>query len=204
MDGPLKIIKFGKKEIYLYEHTLRKTRKNHLLIYECRPKFTVALIRTPRLSPYHAKFQVPLSFSKYDLRDYLFHAYNIRALSIRSSVAQQPIRDSMEAPRQWFRPEAKKYMTIEMDKPFVWPKEPESWEPWGKEQKEKGEKDSVNEMQAGAEKKREAAQVLRKQAAGLLRGEGSGTEKGRVLEEWEKRRTGKFISGDEGEFKIRV
>lgn len=95
-------------------------------------------------------------------------------------------------------------MTIEMDKPFVWPKEPESWEPWGKEEKEKGEKDSVDEMQPRHEKQKESAEALREHAVEVLRGEGGSRRTGNVLEQWEKRRTGKFVSGDDAEYKIRV
>jgi len=97
------------------------------------PKFTIALLRPPpNLSPYHARFLVPLDLGKLDLRDYLFHAYNIQATNIRSYVEQQKVRVQYQTGgRRWRRPRAKKYMTVEMDKPFVWPAEPENWEAWG-------------------------------------------------------------------------
>ncbi|KAF1840784.1 mitochondrial ribosomal protein subunit L23 [Cucurbitaria berberidis CBS 394.84] len=110
-----KLIAFGSKKIYL-------------------PKFTVALVRTPSISPYHARFLVPLDFSKYDLRDYLYHAYNVKCFNIRSYVKQMPVRDTREQPRHWFRPESKKYMTVEMDDPFVWPELPDL-EPWGQKER---------------------------------------------------------------------
>ena len=89
------------------------------------------MVRTHGLSPYHARFSVPLDFSKYDLRDYLYHAYNVRCFNIRSYVKQMPVRDAQEQPRHWFRPESKKYMTVEMEQPFVWPALPEDTKPWG-------------------------------------------------------------------------
>ncbi|KAJ5020291.1 hypothetical protein J3E73DRAFT_395636 [Bipolaris maydis] len=131
-----KLIAFGSKKIYL-------------------PKFTVALVRTPKLSPYHARFLVPLDFSKYDLRDYLYHAYNVKCFNIRSYVKQMPVRDTREQPRHWFRPESQKYMTVEMEQPFVWPEIPDL-EPWGQR-----EKQNNND-------KREAARKLREQAKKLL------------------------------------
>ncbi|KAF2019001.1 hypothetical protein BU24DRAFT_458720 [Aaosphaeria arxii CBS 175.79] len=180
MDLPSKIVRFGTKEIYL-------------------PKFTVALMRTPKLSPYHAKFQVPLNFSKLDLRDYLFHAYNVRALSIRSFVKQEPVRDHESAPRQFFRPEAKKYMTIEMDKPFVWPATPESWEPWGRKQKRAQQEQVMDSMGAETpEGHRKEGEELRRQAQAVL-GKRSG-----ALKEWEKKRSSKTGDVDEPQFKIKV
>ncbi|KAF2691291.1 hypothetical protein K458DRAFT_288827 [Lentithecium fluviatile CBS 122367] len=147
-----KIIAFGSKQIFL-------------------PKFTIALTRTPSLSPYHARFQVPLNFSKFDLRDYLFHAYRIKCHNIRSYVKQMPVRDTREQPRHFFREESKKYMTVEMDTPFVWPKEPKSWEPWGK----KDRKEAIKDMSRGSgapdhEAQRKEMEALRVQAKEMLGG----------------------------------
>ncbi|KAH7095378.1 mitochondrial ribosomal protein subunit L23 [Paraphoma chrysanthemicola] len=148
-----KLIAFGSKKIYL-------------------PKFTVALIRTPRLSPYEARFLVPLDFSKYDLRDYLFHAYNVKCFNIRSYVKQMPVRDTQAQPRHWFRPESKKYMTVEMEQPFVWPEIP-SLEPWGKKDKLKEEDDAVAASGAqDANSQRDAARKLRDQVEKLFKLEG--------------------------------
>lgn len=161
---PSRVIRFGKNPIYL-------------------PKFTITLLRTPKLSPYHAKFQVPLYFSKLDLRDYLYNAYNVRALSIRSVVQQQPVRDHVDAMRQFFRPESKKFMTIEMDKPFVWPAEPESWEPWGKSERAKRDQYAIDEAVGGDTVAiRKEALALREQAQALL--------EGRALVEEEEKKEG--------------
>ncbi|RAR11321.1 mitochondrial ribosomal protein subunit l23 [Stemphylium lycopersici] len=144
-----KLIAFGSKKIYL-------------------PKFTVALIRTPKLSPYHARFLVPLDFSKYDLRDYLFHAYNVKCFNIRSYVKQMPVRDTREQPRHWFRAESKKYMTVEMEQPFVWPEVPDL-EPWGQKEKQE-EVAEATRVNGGVDSNdaRNAARKLREQVRKLL------------------------------------
>ena len=90
-------------------------------------------MRTPSLPPTFAKFKVPYSFNKLDLRDYLFNVYGVRALSVRSFIKYMPVRQDKPdqlrpKPRRWFRPRGKKYMTVEMDKPFVWPSPPTDFE----------------------------------------------------------------------------
>jgi len=84
----------------------------------------ITFLRTPNLPPTFAKFIVPLTFNKLDLRDYLFHAYGVTVLRVRSYVEQQRVQSKGKAARRWYRPRAIKKMTVEMDKPFVWPEEP--------------------------------------------------------------------------------
>ncbi|TKA62319.1 hypothetical protein B0A49_07583 [Cryomyces minteri] len=96
------------------------------------PSFTITLLRTPRLPPRYATFIVPLNLNKLDIRDYLYNVYGITALSVRSYVQQQKVRHDrpdaiLPRPRKWFRPRAIKKMTVEMEKPFVWPEEPEDF-----------------------------------------------------------------------------
>lgn len=96
------------------------------------PDFALTLLRTPFLPPTFAKFLVPLHFNKLDLRDYLWHAYGVRCTNIRSFVQQQKMRQDDHSrkrpmPRRWYRGPAIKKMTVEMDKPFMWPEEPEDW-----------------------------------------------------------------------------
>lgn len=180
-----------------------------------RPKFTIALVRTPHLSAYHARFLVPLNFSKYDLRDYLYHAYNVKIYNIRSFVKQEPVRDTREQPRHWFRPDSKKYMTVEMEKPFVWPADPKSWEPWGKEEKEEQVKSMLRSLTHGQmmKDKRNEAAHLRKQAKEMLgwaekkameeaeeggekreeAAEASPERKKSLLEIWEEKRTPQML-----------
>jgi large subunit ribosomal protein L23 len=97
------------------------------------PNFTVTLLHTPFLSPFFAKFIVPLRFNKFDLRDYLWHAYRVKVLHIRSYIQQQKVRHDKPnklrpKPRRWFRPRAIKRMTVELRKPFVWPEVPENFD----------------------------------------------------------------------------
>lgn len=140
-----------------------------MLILSLRPKFTIAMVRTPGLSPYHARFLVPLDFSKYDLRDYLYHAYNVKCFNVRSYVKQMPIRDTVAQPRHWFRPDSKKYMTVEMEQPFVWPEVPQSLDPWGvSERKDDLRKAAEANGIVSVEQKKEHAKKLREQVKALL------------------------------------
>lgn len=183
-----KLIAFGSKKIYL-------------------PKFTVAMVRTPGLSPYHARFLVPLDFSKYDLRDYLYHAYNVKCFNIRSYVKQMPVRDLQSKQRSWFRADSEKYMTVEMEQPFVWPALPEDVKPWGigeyaKQVKENADKSGQIET---VDLKREKAKSLREQVKALLMKKDTSKSKRGVeedknlstLELWEKKRTHRVVLGDE-------
>jgi large subunit ribosomal protein L23 len=120
----------------------------------------------------------------------------VRALSVRSSIKQQPLRGVPEDPRRLFRPESKKYMTIEMDRPFVWPKEPEDFTPWGKKDREHDEKAMV-ETSVGREMA-EQIKGMREHAKSMVMGEEVG------LSAWEKQRSGKYIRAEEDSYKIKV
>jgi large subunit ribosomal protein L23 len=74
-----------------------------------------------------------LNLNKLDLRDYLYNCYGVRVLGVRSYIQQQKVRQDKPgakrpAPRRWYRPRAVKKMLVEMESPFVWPEEPESFE----------------------------------------------------------------------------
>lgn len=78
---------------------------------------------------------MPLHLNKLDMRDYLWHAYGVKCANIRSFVQQQKVRQDdpnskRPMPRRWYRGPAIKKMTVEMDKPFVWPDEPKDWTPY--------------------------------------------------------------------------
>lgn len=82
-----------------------------------------------------------------------------------------PVRDTREQPRHWFRPESKKYMTVEMEQPFVWPEIPDL-QPWGKEERRKEENDAV--AASGIQdtnQQRQAARRLREQVERLFKKE---------------------------------
>jgi hypothetical protein len=68
--------------------------------------------------------------NKLDLRDYLYHGYGVRALSVRSFIKQRPVEANREGSnrREYFRRQAIKFMTVEMDEPFIWPKKPDNFD----------------------------------------------------------------------------
>ncbi|KAI9675921.1 MAG: hypothetical protein M1829_003159 [Trizodia sp. TS-e1964] len=116
MAASLPRLKFGQKQVYL-------------------PNFQLTLLRTPFLPPTFATFLTPLNLNKLDIKDYLYHAYGVRVLAVRSYVQQQRVRaDKPNAKRpgqnRWFRPRSIKKMTIEMTQPFVWPDEPTDFAAW--------------------------------------------------------------------------
>jgi large subunit ribosomal protein L23 len=73
---------------------------------------------------------VPLNMNKLDLRDYLYHGYGVRALSVRSFIKQRPVEAHREGSnrKEYFRRQAIKFMTVEMDEPFIWPEKPENFD----------------------------------------------------------------------------
>lgn len=99
----------GKKKVYL-------------------PNIVITLRRNTKLEPYHAVFEVPLNISKLDLRDYLWHLYGVKTLSIRSSVLpgvlkrKYKIRDQPRRRGPMIRTKARKKMIVQLAKPFRYPK----------------------------------------------------------------------------------
>lgn len=84
------------------------------------PKARVVLMRpSAKHTPYQANFVVPKSFNRLDLRDYLWHVYGLRALSITTQLLPGTFVRYGPSPR--FRKGQIKKMTIEMEQPFVWP-----------------------------------------------------------------------------------
>ncbi|KAB8342932.1 hypothetical protein FH972_022529 [Carpinus fangiana] len=91
------------------------------------PSFTITFNRTPNLPAKWANFTVPLSFNKLDIRDYLWHLYGVRILSVRSYVVPSAITSKpspLPGKRRTYRPLNKKRMTVELARPFVWPDVP--------------------------------------------------------------------------------
>lgn len=152
-----------------------------------RPNFTITFLRTSRLPPTHARFIVPLNMNKLDMRDYLYHAYNVRTLSIRSFVEQQPVRQGRPNAikptfKRWFRPRAIKKMTVELEQPFVWPKAPEGeeLEHWNhdtytKSQKENEEFQERRGRLADTMFSQKDRDVMHDQAEALLQGKAKWT-----------------------------
>lgn len=76
---------------------------------------------------------MPLQWNKFDLRDYLWNLYGVEVRKVRSYVKEQPLEQRVGLPNSWYRPRAKKIMTVELAKPFQWPELPENKRPWNKE-----------------------------------------------------------------------
>lgn len=93
------------------------------------PKFSVALRRQAIYGPYYAQFEVPLWFSKLDLKGYLKQLYNVDVVHIRSYttpaivVRKQPGNPYTYGPM--YRKKSKKRMTVQLVEPFEWPVKPE-------------------------------------------------------------------------------
>ncbi|KAJ3520979.1 hypothetical protein NM208_g13496 [Fusarium decemcellulare] len=103
--------KLGQKQVFLPNHVITFLRKEHL-------------------PPNEACFKVPLRFTKFDLRDYLWNLYNVEVTKVRSYVKQQPLTQRNTHSRSWYRPQPLKIMTVELAKPFQWPELPEDKQPW--------------------------------------------------------------------------
>ncbi|KAG0675396.1 hypothetical protein C6P40_001733 [Pichia californica] len=87
------------------------------------PFATIKLLRpNAKHTPYQAKFIVPKSFNKLDLRDYLYHIYGLRVLNITSALMPGKFIRSMPAPYgSRYRDSQIKKMTVDLIDPFVWP-----------------------------------------------------------------------------------
>lgn len=93
------------------------------------PFATVKLLRpNAKHTPYQAKFIVPKSFNKLDLRDYLYHIYGLRVLNVTSALMPAKFVRSMPAPYgSRYRDQQIKKMTVDLIEPFVWPAENEEF-----------------------------------------------------------------------------
>lgn len=93
------------------------------------PNIVITLKRNTKLEPNHAVFEVPLNLSKLDLRDYLWHLYGVKTISIRSSVLpgrlrrKHKIEDANRRIGPVVRTKARKKMIVQLAKPFRYPRE---------------------------------------------------------------------------------
>ena len=130
----------GQKQVFLYDLLPQITpihphsSRFRLLISSISfhsPNFVITFLRTPLKPPHFASFLVPLNLNKLDLKSYLYNAYNIRVLHVRSFIIHgRMVRDARTG-RKYRKPRTKK-MTVEMDGPkaaFVWPDPPEDLTP---------------------------------------------------------------------------
>lgn len=105
-----------------------------------RPTHIITMLRKEHMPPHEACFQVPLTFTKFDLRDYLWNLYNVEVKTVRSYVKGRPLAKRPGQPGSTYRPQALKIMTVELTKPFQWPSLPEDKAPWNPELFEMREK----------------------------------------------------------------
>ncbi|KAI1754970.1 hypothetical protein F4782DRAFT_527700 [Xylaria castorea] len=93
------------------------------------PHSITFLAPRPNQPPTFATFKVPLTFNKFDLRDYLFHVYNTPVLAVRSQVRQRRDIKKNTSGRKVRSPPVKT-MTVQLTQPFVWPSMPTDTMPW--------------------------------------------------------------------------
>ncbi|KAG5949791.1 hypothetical protein E4U53_005759 [Claviceps sorghi] len=158
--------RLGKKQVFLPNHVITFLRKDHL-------------------PPTEACFQVPLRFTKFDLRDYLWHLYSVEVTKVRSFVKQQPLTQRDSHSRSWYRPQPLKIMTVELAKPFQWPDRPTDLEPWNhslwkmrEDMIERRNDEQINQQKFQIPmKSREPLSKERRELAGLARKMESGEVK---------------------------
>ncbi|KAJ4300328.1 mitochondrial 54S ribosomal protein YmL41 [Collariella sp. IMI 366227] len=123
--------RFGRKQVLL---------PNHVIAF-IRPK--------PRQPPNLATFVVPLKFNKLDMRDYLYHGYNVEVTAVRSFINQPEPRKRNGTTGKVYRPRAQKMMIAELVKPFVWPSPPvdEELKPWDNDMFTKLQKERNSQME---------------------------------------------------------
>ena len=98
-----------------------------------RPNHVVTFLRKEHLPPNEACFQVPLRFTKFDLRDYLWKLYGVEVRRVRAYVKAQPLARRSSSSASWYRPQALKVMTAELAQPFSWPEVPADAGAWSNE-----------------------------------------------------------------------
>ncbi|KAK9435385.1 Ribosomal protein L25/L23 [Metarhizium brunneum] len=188
--------RLGQKQVFLYDTNppspIPKTRHTRPLPLKLikntfpfahSPNHVITFLRKEHLPPNEACFQVPLRFTKFDLRDYLWNLYNVEVTKVRSYVKQQPLTQRNSHSRSWYRPQPLKMMTVELAKPFQWPEAPTDLEPWNHELwkmredlMEKRNEDQINQHKFEiAMRSKEEMSKERKELKGLaermLRGE---------------------------------
>lgn len=140
---------------------------------------------------------MPLQFNKLDLRDYLFHAYDVEVTAVRSFINQPAPRRKFGQTGKWYRPRSKKMMIAELVKPFVWPEPPAEEDRAAfdhttfKKMKDEREKHMKRQTQRGEIPRRTWGSqpadrlALKEQAAEFLKDGGwSNGLKGQDAEEW--------------------
>lgn len=155
---------------------MRPLRLSNLTTFS-RPNFVITMVRPRPDAPANiAEFIVPLNLNKLDIRDYLYNVYDVRALGVRSYVQQQKVKLRPQSQtRAMYRPRAIKKMFVELEKPFVWPEEPKTFEDWDKKTFDAAQEDQKAMMDTiNPESKKKPSKdrlSMREQAKLLLDGE---------------------------------
>ncbi|ROT40661.1 hypothetical protein SODALDRAFT_330403 [Sodiomyces alkalinus F11] len=97
------------------------------------PSHVITFLRRDNQPPNWAHFEVPLTFTKFDLRDYLWNLYGVETTKVRSAVQQHKVERRQGGRGALYRPPPTKYMTAELTRPFVWPEVPADLQPWNKD-----------------------------------------------------------------------
>ena len=63
-----------------------------------------------------------MTFNKFDLRDYLFNVYRTRVHHVRAFIIGGGMERRDDGKK--YMPAGKKYMSVELEEPFVWPDPP--------------------------------------------------------------------------------
>ncbi|KAF4773938.1 ribosomal protein L23 [Colletotrichum scovillei] len=149
------------------------------------PNHVVTFVRKDKSPANMATFNVPLTFTKFDIRDYLWNLYNVETTAVRSQVKQSAI-ERRSTGSGYFRPQSTKVMTVQLTKPFVWPSPPADLEPWNKKLWEARESVSREQYRGdirkqlgrlarpSKDKESPERKFLRKQAGRILRGAAPG------------------------------
>ncbi|CDO92258.1 unnamed protein product [Kluyveromyces dobzhanskii CBS 2104] len=159
-EAPVRVSSFQKprqslqSKILEYSREAIETGKPHFRVGGTElyfPKARVILVRpNAKHTPYQAKFIVPKSFNKLDLRDYLFHLYGLRALNVTTQLLHARYSRATPLSPRHRGPQIKK-MTIDMAEPFIWPEEPEDKTAWNTEFQKELEKYRNDRMRLGSD-----------------------------------------------------
>lgn len=140
---------------------------------------------------------MPLTFNKFDLRDYLWNLYGVETTAVRSWVmAKKVMRKDQNS--SYYRPQSDKFMQVQLVKPFVFPDPPADLEPWNKklwkaredlkrdfyrpqEMRQKGKLQYPSKAPKSAERK-----ALEEQAKALLSGEREWTGPEQLDSRWDR------------------
>ncbi|PHH70351.1 hypothetical protein CDD82_7185 [Ophiocordyceps australis] len=162
------------------------------------PTHRVTLVRKEFLPPSEAFFKVPLRFTKFDLRDYLWNLYNVEVIKVRSFVKGVPLSRKSPKSSALYRPQSQKFMVVSLVKPFQWPKVPEDSKPWLKglwqrrEDERTLQEDKLKDKARGKvrlvsqKEPSEERQGLAKLAKKLLSGQVKWSNKRKLDPKWDK------------------